>query len=389
MNEPSVVKSDEVKGGSGPPSQAGRTRRKNAYQLRCGDFEQVATQWDKWISQLGRVHFYQHPDWYRALFDASLAPPDSYLFVTLSDGPDLIGLFPLRRHTRWTLGMKIHSLGFCVHPHMVLADCLIDDSRQCTQLVSFLVDWLYEASPMAWDVLTLERVPQRSSFYRLLSKDNACRVVVDMTGSSAHLSTVSEDEALGPVSGSFRRNLRRLAKRAEEVAPLRYEVYDTLPDLEPAFTRFLEVEASGWKGACGTGTAIAQDEALAGFYHGIMRRFSGRGQCVINELTHGDKVVASQFGLLVGGTYSILKIGYCEEHAWFAPGNLVMERTIRWCCERPDIQELSFVTCPSWGHLWKPQQESVTRIQIFSPSLKGRLLYQGLLAKRWYNRGKN
>ena len=269
---------------------------------------------------------------------------------------------------------------------MVLADCIIDDSRECTWLISSLVSWLHETRPVAWDVLLLDKVPQRSAFCRSLSAEPAGQVIPAVTGSSAHVPTESEDAALGPVSGSFKRNLRRLARRAEETAPLLYEVCDTLPELDIAFQQFLEVEASGWKGNCGIGTAIAQDTNLVSFYHELMQRFGARGQCMINQLIHGDKVVASQFGLLVGSTYNILKIGYREDYAWFAPGNLAMERTIRWCCARPDVHELSFVTCPSWCHLWKPRQEDVASFRIFNPTMKGRLLRGGLHTKRWYDR---
>ena len=369
------------------PERADLPNRKIVSMHGRSGFEQLTTQWDQLISRMGKVRFFQHPDWYRAMFDSALSDPDESVFIAVFDGPDLIGLLPLHIDRLCTLGATINTIGLCYHPqHMLLADCIIDDSRECTWLISTLLHRLHEACPVAWDVLLLDKIPQRSASYRLLSAEPASRVVQNVTGFSAHLPTESEDEALGPVSSSFKRNLRRLVKRAEETAPLRYEVCDTLSELNQAFPQFLEVEASGWKGACGTCTAITQDTNLVSFYHELIQRFGARGQCIINQLIHGDKVVASQFGLLVGGTFNILKIGYREEHAWFAPGNLAMERTIRWCCAHPDVHEMSFVTCPPWGHLWKPQQEAVASFRIFNPTLKGRLLHGGLYAKRLYDK---
>jgi len=372
------------------PARDNRPSRKILSLRGRSEFEQLAPQWGQLISRMGQVRFFQHPDWYRALFDSALADPDESLFVTVYDGPDLVGLFPLHIDNVCTFGAKINTINLCHHlGHMLLADCIIDDSRECTWLIPSLLRWLHQERPVSWDVLTLDKVPQRSASYRLLSAAPASMVVPDITGasaSSAHVPTESEDAALGPVSSSFKRNLRRLAKRAEETAPLRYGVYDTLPQLELAFPQFLEVEASGWKGSSSIGRAIAQDEKLETFYYKLMQWFGARGQCIINQLIHGDTVVASQFGLLVGGTYSVLKIGYSEDHAWFAPGNLAMERTIRWCCARPDVHELSFVTCPSWSHLWKPQQEAVSSFRIFNPTIKGRLLRGGLHTKRWYDK---
>jgi CelD/BcsL family acetyltransferase involved in cellulose biosynthesis len=375
---------NEMTGIRRPARAEWQNRKIVAMRGRMG-FDRLATQWDQLITRMADVRFFQHTDWYRALFDSALADPDGFLFVAISDGPDLVGMFPLQIDNMRMLGMTINTIGMCKHPHMVLADGIIDDSHEWTWLISSLVRWLHEARPVAWDVLKLDKVPQRSAFCLLLSAETASRVVPAIIGSSAHMPTESEAAAFGPVSGSFKRNLRRLAKRAEETAPLRYEVYETLPELGSAFPQFLEVEASGWKGACGSGTAIAHDAKLVNFYHGLMQRFGARGQCVISQLSHGDTVVASQFGLLVGGTCNILKIGYREDCAWFAPGNLAMERTIRWCCERPDVRELSFVTCPSWSHLWKPRQETVASFRIFNPTMKGRLLHGGLHMERWYD----
>jgi CelD/BcsL family acetyltransferase involved in cellulose biosynthesis len=368
------------------PVQADSPERKIVSMRGRSGFEELAAQWDQLISRLMQVRFFQHPDWYRALFDSALANPDESLFVAIFDGPDLVGLFPLQISNLCTMGTTINTLGLCNHPHIVLADCIIDDSHECSRLISSLVRQLHEERPVAWDVLMLDKIPERSASYRLLSAEPPNRVVPDVTGSSAHVPTESEDAALGPVSNPFKRNLRRLAKRAEETAPLRYEVCDTLPELDQAFPQFLDIEASGWKGTCGTGTAIAQDATLVNFYRELIKRFGARGQCIITQLIHGDNVVASQFGLLVGGTCNILKIGYREDHAWFAPGNLAMERTIRWCCARPDVNELSFVTCPSWSHLWKPRQELVASFRIFNPTIKGRLLHGGLHTKRWYDK---
>jgi len=365
-------------------TQTTRPNRKIVPLHGRNGFEQLTIRWNQLISRLAHMRFYQHPDWYRALFDSALADPDEFLFLTVYDGPDLVGIFPFHIGNVCMLGTTIHTIGLCNHPHMVLADCVIDDSRECTRLIAELARWLHEARPVAWDVLLLDKIPQRSAFYHALCAEPVHPLVPNVTGSSAHVSTESEEAALGPVSGSFKRNLRRLAKRAEETAPLRYEVCHTLPELDLAFRQFLRVEASGWKGACGIGTAIAQDETLVSFYRELMQRFGARGQCIINRLIYGDEVVASQFGLLVGGALNILKIGYSEDHGWFAPGNLAMERTIRWCCARPDVYELSFVTCPSWSHLWKARQETVASFRIFNPSVKGLLLRTGLQTKRWY-----
>jgi CelD/BcsL family acetyltransferase involved in cellulose biosynthesis len=192
------------------------------------------------------------------------------------------------------------------------------------------------------------------------------------------------------VSGSFRRNLRRLARRAEESASLTYRVVSDPGELGEAVNVFLRVEASGWKGLEGANSAIVCEQALVDFYGCLAQTFGATGECVICLLQHGDRTVAAQFCLRVNGTVSILKIGYDEAAAAIAPGNLNMERTIRAAAETSAVRELSFVTSPPWGHLWKPRQEAVRSYTVFNDTVRGRFLFFVMRSKRglaqWYRR---
>jgi hypothetical protein len=113
-------------------------------------------------------------------------------------------------------------------------------------------------------------------------------------------------------------------------------------------------------------------------------RFGAWGECAVDLLWLGDRVIAAQFCLLAGGTLSVLKTAYREEHSALAPGNLVMERALRWCCENEGVNELSFVTDPVWGHLWKPRREDVWVHRVFRPGAKGHVLEAALRLKRWW-----
>jgi CelD/BcsL family acetyltransferase involved in cellulose biosynthesis len=205
---------------------------------------------------------------------------------------------------------------------------------------------------------------------------------VSDTGASAYLLTDSETAALGAVSRSFRHNLRRLARRAEASAPLRLDICRTPEALAPALDRFLALEASGWKGKGGRGSAIAEHPRLTAFYRALADAFGARGECVIALLHHGGRPVAAHFGLIAAGRYNILKIAYSEADAAIAPGNLLMERVISWCCEQRDIGELSFVTGPAWCERWKPHFDPVRTYRLFAPTLAGRLLQGALRVKR-------
>lgn len=87
---------NEMTGIRRPARAEWQNRKIVAVRGRMG-FEQLATQWDQLILRMNQVRFFQHPDWYRALFDSALADPDEFLFVAVYDDPDIVGLFPLCR----------------------------------------------------------------------------------------------------------------------------------------------------------------------------------------------------------------------------------------------------------------------------------------------------
>lgn len=347
-------------------------------------FEETSAAWEALAGRARDLRFFQHPDWYRALFGAALANPDEFVFVTCHEGPQVSGVLPLRLGTTHTLGLPVRTLSLVEHPHASLSGGLFTDNPAGERLMPGILDALQAQAVLPWDVLRLDKVPERSALSGCAP--GSAKVPGDsaMQGASAYLDTRSEEAAFGPVSNSFKRELRRRSRKAEEVASLRHEVHTHPQDLDAALTRWLAIEASGWKAA--EGTAIMQDARLVAFYRTLARHFGARGECVIFILRHGDVDVAGQFGLLVNGTLNLLKIAYHEAHSAYAPGNLIMERTLRWCCAQPQVNELSFVTNPPWGHLWKPQHERVFMHRFFNPSPKGRLLHLALRAKQWNER---
>ena len=98
--------------------------------------------------------------------------------------------------------------------------------------------------------------------------------------------------------------------------------------LSRSFEQFLEVEASGWKGASGTATAILLDTKLQAFYRQLMETFGQDGRCEINQLQIDGRIAAAQFALIAGETLSLLKIGYDQHFVDVAPGQLLLAHTV-------------------------------------------------------------
>ncbi len=244
-----------------------------------------------------------------------------------------------------------------------------------------LTRWLRRQSLLHWDELRLRKVVEDAAIAHAARAAMPWGTVALHYDGSAYFDTSGGYErATAGMSGTFKRNLRRLARRAEETAPLRFESRRQHDELEQAFDVFIAIEASGWKGTAAS--AIRCQPAMLAFYRELVREFGARNACVINLLWHGDQPVAGQFCLQIGRTLAILKIGFSDAHGGFAPGNLLVERTIREACDDAGIDTLSLVNEPPWARVFKPLTKGVWSYYAPNWNVRGLLVHLALLAKR-------
>jgi hypothetical protein len=121
----------------------------------------------------------------------------------------------------------------------------------------------------------------------------------------------------------------------------------------------------------------------------VKREFGARQACVINLLWHGDRAVAGQFCVRVGTTLNILKVGFSEAHAKFAPGLLLLERVIHQACADSAVDVVHLVNRPLWAQFFKPHI-AVVRC-YFTPNwtVPGLLLHSALSLKHKWQARRN
>ena len=146
------------------------------------------------------------------------------------------------------------------------------------------------------------------------------------------------DELMARLSKHFRRNLRSHRKKLASLANVQFMTTTDEADLAVEFETFLDVEASGWKGQAGVGSAIALHPEITSFYRRFAIELSGGDHSEINALYADGRCIASQFCVLSGEQYSILKIAYDEGYARIAPGLLLLEQTLDAVLQGPGRQ---------------------------------------------------
>ncbi len=313
--------------------------------------------------------------WYEAYVEFLAPSPDRIAFVLAYPGEDLEAIFPFNKIEKRRFRPRGWGLQSPRHSHMNLQDVVLNSHLEHRSLLSELFQFLNEHLDYGCDVINFGNVLEDSATLQLLRGDHSLRTTVFPTGFCDYLPVLSEEDLLNVVSRNFRGNLRkarnRLAKRAE-VEFLSARAPDTL---QQYFPYFLEVEASGWKGASGTRSAIKLHPSLTAFYGQLLERFGNEKRCEINLLKVDGCVIAGQFALIVGQTMYILKIGYDEQYAECAPGNLLLSHVLDRLSTEDGVRHVNLITDAAWHTSWRPLRYQVFDCSCYSSSPMGRLLF--------------
>ena len=278
-------------------------------------------------------------------------------------------------------------LGTIDDDQLQLSDFVFCKTQANAGLMKNLIDWLSEQRIFQWDGLRLRKVGESSAISFSFSNYLPRGAQVLRYAASTYFDTSgSIDQATRAMKGDFKRNVRRQAKRAQELHPLHVESANSGERLSIAFEEFLHVEASGWKGAIGSGSAILCQAPLLAFYQNLVHHFAERNECTVNLLRFGDEVVAGQFGIRIGRTLHLLKFGYKEAHARFAPGNVLLLSVLEQACQDPDTDVVNLVNDPPWSHRFKPLSMGVWSYFVANRSPRGLATLLGLLVKRKIDR---
>lgn len=116
------------------------------------------------------------------------------------------------------------------------------------------------------------------------------------------------------------KDLRRRRKRLEELGKVGLRTFRDQHDAAQWCRDFIELEASGWKGASGNGTAIACSAKERAFFEAMVARGAAKGRIVVHSLTLDGVPVAMTVNFRSGTWQWAYKTAYCEDVAHLAPG---------------------------------------------------------------------
>ncbi len=178
----------------------------------------------------------------------------------------------------------------------------------------------------------------------------------------------------GQWSGNFRRQLRRITRRAEELGGVSLSVHRPRDraELERLLQCGFEVEDRSWKGR--EGTSILKSPELCGYLRQQAELLAKLGHVELHFLNFEDRPIAFEYGMLSKQTYFSPKVGYDEAFAHLTPGQLL----------RLKMMERFFAdpACANWDFLgplvdatdrWSTSTYAIERLVVATGGISGRL----------------
>ncbi len=344
----------------------------------------IEGEWRALLERIPATRFYHQPGWHRSFLTALLGPRQTLLFHVVRAAGTAVAIVPLVTGTSRRWGMRVRDLSLPVHLHPPIADILLAPGTPRGRAVAAVERGL-RASGARWDTLRFRSVPAGSVLFRA-TPFQSWRSLLTQAGTSDHIRC---DQSFDRIAEGFSRRLRNSLAQghkrlAREPGEARFAVIDDVAGLRRDFAAFLELEASGWKGHAGS--AVAQHPRLVRFYESVMAEFAPTRSVLLASLRLGERPVAMQFCLRDPDVLHVVKIAYDESLARLAPGNLLMEHTLRHAAS--EAARFVEIGDPAFSADWQPVRVPKFDLHVFNRTPVGMALLGGARLKRWGRRAR-
>ena len=317
-----------------------------------------------------------------------------YLFVYAESAdnakqpPVLIGFFPMNRRRRYR-GLPISCVGIWQHGEAFLATPLIrkDYENECFR---GFFQWLKE-DPRSAPLVEFPQLSGDGPVYKNLVHhfffEGTLHYPVEAFNRAFLIpSRLPMDDYPATISANKRRDLKRKQRRLEAMGQLNYRQLEDEADVDEWLDKFLQLEASGWKGR--ENTALLCKERNHIFFREMAREAFRRDQLLMLGLFLDDKPVAIRCNFVSGEGSFFFKPAYDETLAKFSPGVLLELEMIRYLQDHPQIAWMDSCTSPNnqlLNGLWCDRRTIHTIVAATGKRFGG-LVVSMLPMLRWVNR---
>jgi CelD/BcsL family acetyltransferase involved in cellulose biosynthesis len=313
-----------------------------------------------WKSLHGEAGLFARYEWHSACAEHLLGDASAAAYIQVRRAGRTVAILPAILCDERAAGLgRVRALTLGVHSHLALADFPCSSGVRMPELAAAIRAEL-DAWSQPWDLLHWPRVLEDSNPARLgRAWDRASACVAAAPPCNTVPTGRDFEDVFSGLSKNLRASLRKSKKRLEE-----HGGFTILRAGGDRYQAFLELEASGWKGQDGTGSAIRLNPDVLRFYQDLLDRRSADFAPEVTLLCKGDRPISAQYAIRVADWLHVLKIGYDESEARFSPGQVLMEAVLEHAC-RGGVESVSLVTDMPWHKPWRPVARPALNIQLF------------------------
>jgi len=341
-------------------------------------FRQIEDDWNIVFRSLSRKRFFYRYEWYKCYME-TLKPKEEIVYFFIIYNQDIpLAIFPLIKGIKQKYGIKIKVWETPLHNHLVFSDFIYDVNDANKDILIFLIKYLSNGEIFNNDGIIIYNVLEDSILLQSINYISPLFTVIKNIGEYSFFYIENFKK------GIKRKKSKSTNKKRNELQKLgKVEFTRSVgkSDILRDFNIFLDVEASGWKGA--QGTAIKCNEMLIKFYRCLITELVHIGGCHIYLLYVNDECIAGNFCIVDDDTIYTLKIGYREDYALYSPGIICRDNLLNMISEYEDIKYVNFVTHQEWHDRWDPELCSIYNVYIYNISIGGIIAFMTAKGKQW------
>jgi hypothetical protein len=182
-------------------------------------------------------------------------------------------------------------------------------------------------------------------------------------------------------SKNLRRSVRGLLNKLEsEHLQVRLAVLQTPSEMNAAIGAHGSLEETGWK--MRSGRPLSKGLIDTTFYADLLRTLAATNHARVFQLYLNDQLVASQFGIISGATLALLKTGYNDAFARFAPGRLLDYFMLQYLFECHEVERVEYCTIATEDDVrWSTAQRGIFEFYVYRNAMTKRAVWIARKAK--------
>ncbi len=346
--------------------------------------------WQTLESKINRPNHSHSFAWWQAYLEELASQPDEFCFISVRQDGETIAICPFVTQVHRRFGLFSARVLASVHdPNFLFPDIMVVPQHQRPDFLPELAKRLSRL--LKWDMLVIGGVMgvlETSHAVACLPKLSQPRLFRENEIGCFDVPMDDYEAYQQRLSRKDRANLRRTTKKIEAYDDCLHQSVMEPEKIPQALQTFLDVEAAGWKGAGGEGTAIKVNPEMTRFYEKLAAAYAASGQCQVNLLSVEGNTIAGQFAFQLGDTLYMNKIGFNPDYSGLNPGNVLMGKQFERYCADPGIARVNLMSSAHHLKKWAPDLEPSYRYYLCNTTLAGLAITAFFRLKPWLRKAK-